>query len=185
MKTYRRQRQQYLFAGLLGVIGLVNLLFFLILYRPARSEYVGLQNSIQTARSDVQSRHQKIDRLEKLNSQLETSAQDRQRLLTMHFIPKSSGWSEILPQLDGMIQRSGVKNLRKDYATDETPQYGLYSVKIRLPVTGLYSNVINLIKEIEDAQTLFIIDSIDVRGGAVAGAPDVSMNLNLETFFYQ
>jgi hypothetical protein len=155
------------------------------LYRPARSEYVGLQDSIEKARADVQSRQQKIERLQKLNAQLETSAQDRQRLITMHFIPKSSGWSEILPQLDGMVQRSGVKNQRKDYSTDETPQYGLYSVKIRLPVTGLYSNVVNLIKEIEDADTLFIINSIDVRGSAVAGAPDVSMNLNLETFFYQ
>jgi len=185
MKAYRRQKQQYLFATLLGVFGVVNLLFFFILYRPARSEYFSLQDSIQKTRADVQSRHQKIERLEKLNAQLETSAQDRQRLITMHLIPKSSGWSEILPQLDGMIQRSGVKNQRKDYTPDETPQYGLYSVKIRLPVTGLYSNVVNLIKEIEDADTLFIINSIDVRGSAAAGAPDVSMNLNLETFFYQ
>jgi hypothetical protein len=185
MTTYRRQRQQYLFAALLGVIGIVNLLFFFILYRPTRSEYVRLQDSIQKTRADIQSRHQKIERLEKLNAQLATSAQDRQRLITMHFIPKSSGWSEILPQLDGMIQRSGVKNTRKDYNTDETPQYGLYSVKIRLPVTGLYANVINLMKEIENADTLFIINSIDVRGSAVVGAPDVTMNLNLETFFYQ
>src|SRR5215510_15371211 len=155
MKAFRRQRQQHLFAGLLGVIGVVNLLFFFILYRPARSEYFRLQDSIQKTRADVASRHQKIERLEKLNAQLETSAQDRQRLITMHFIPKSSGWSEILPQLDSMVQKSGVKNIRKDYNTDETPQYGLYSVKIRLPVTGFYSNVVNLIKEIEDADTLF------------------------------
>jgi len=53
MKRYRRQRQQYLFAGLLAVIGVVNLLFFFILYRPVRSEYVRLQDSIQKARADV------------------------------------------------------------------------------------------------------------------------------------
>jgi hypothetical protein len=185
MKTYRRQRQQYLFAGLLGVIGIINLLFYLILYRPVSAEYVRLQDSIQKSRSEVQARRLKIDRLEKLNSQLETSGKDRQRLITTYFIPKQTGWSEILPQLDAKVQQTAVKNLRKDYSLSEVPQYGLYSVKIRLPVTGIYANVVNLIKEIEDADTFFIINSIDVRGGDSPGVQNISMNLNLETFFYQ
>jgi hypothetical protein len=185
MKTYRRQRQQYLFASLLGVIAVINLLFFLILYRPARSEYFRLQDSIQKSRSDIHSYRLKIDRLEKLNAQLGTSAQDRRRLITMHFIPKDTGWSEILPQLDAMVQRAGVKNSRKDYTTAETPQYGLYSVKIIIPAAGPYANVVSLIKEIENADTFFIIDSIDVRGGETQGTANVTMNLNLETFFYQ
>ena len=185
MKVYRRWRQQYLFAAVLGVVGVINVLFFFILYRPVRAEYFRLQESIQKARADVQSRTQKIDRLEKLNAQLETSAQDRQRLFTRHFIPKKTGWSEILPQLDGMVQRTHVRNNRKDYMTDDSPQYGLYSVKIRLPVSGLYPDVMNFIKEIENAETFFIINSIDVRANSSANASDVSMNLNLETFFYQ
>jgi hypothetical protein len=185
MKTYRRQRQQYVFAGLIGVIAVVNVLFFLILYQPARSEYRGLKDSIQRTRSEVGSRKQEIERLEKLNAQLETSAQDRSRLYTIHFIPRAAGWSEILVQLDAAVQKAGVKNLRKDYSIDKSPQYGLYSVKIRLPVTGLYPNVVNFIKELEDSQTLFIINSIDVRGAVVPTIPDVTMTLNIETFFYQ
>ena len=185
MKTYRRRRQQYLFASLMGVFGVINLLFFFILYRPVRSEYFTLQDSIQKTRADVQSRRQKIDRLEKLNGQLEKSAQDRLRLYTMHFIPRNAGWSEILPQLDAMVQKTSVKNARKDYNLDDAAQYGLYSVKIRLPAQGLYPSVVNFIKEIENADTFFIINSIDVRGSPTPGAPDVSMNLNIETFFYQ
>ena len=184
MKIYRRQRQQLLFASVLAVIGVINLLFFFILYRPVRSEYFSLQDSIQKMRAEVQSRRQKIDRLERLNGQLETSAQDRGQLFTMHFIPNSSGWSEIVPQFDAMLQKAGVKNSRKDYAKDGTAQYGLYSVKIKLPVSGLYPNVVNLIKDLENADTFFIINSIDVRGSATS-ATDVSMNLNIETFFYQ
>ena len=182
MKIFRRQRQQYVFAGVLGVIGVINLLFFLILYRPARSDYFRLQDSIQKTRIEVQSRREKIEKLEKLNGQLETSAQDRFRLYTMHFIPRNVGWSEILPQLNAMEQRAGVKNARKDFSIEQSAQYGLYSVKIRLPVTGLYSNAMNLIKELETADTFFIINAVNVRG---SGAADVSMDLSLETFFYQ
>ena len=185
MKTYRRKRQQYLFASVLGVIGVINLLFFLIMYRPIRAEYFRLQDSIQKARADIQTRRQKIDRLQRLNAQLETSAQDRQRLITMHFIPKQTGWSQIVSELDEMVRRAGVKNSRKDYNTAETPQFGLYSVKIKLPVSGPYPNVVNFVKEVEKAQTFFIIDSIDVRGSSTPSAQDVSMSINLEAFFYQ
>jgi hypothetical protein len=185
MKTYRRQRQQHLFATVLGVIGGLNLLFFFILYRPARSEYFTLQESIEKTRALVHLRGQNISRLEKLNGQLETSAQDRFRLYTMHFIPKSTGWSEILPQLEEMVQASNVRNIRQNYVIDEAPQYGLYSVKISLPVTGTYSNVVNFIRDLEDADTFFIINSIDVRGSTTPGPQEVSMNLNVETFFYQ
>jgi type IV pilus assembly PilO-like protein len=185
MRTYRRRRQQYLFASLLGVIGVVNLLFFLILYRPIRSEHVRLQDSIEKNRQEIQSRRQKIDRLEKLSAQLEISEQDRRKLVATRFIPKNSGWSEIIPQLDTMIQGAAVKNSRKEFSLEEAPQFGLQSVKMRLPVSGSYSNVVNLIKRIENAHTFFIIDSIDVRGNTGPGASEVSMNLNLETFFYQ
>jgi len=186
MNLYRRRRNQYLFVILLGVIGVINIMFFFILYRPVRGEYFRLQDSIQKERADVQSRRQKIDRLEKLSAQLDTSAQDRRRLYTTHFIPTETGWSEILPQLNRMTLTAGVKNVRKEYSKDSVPQYGLYSVKIRLPVSGSYSNVMKFIKEIEKANTFFIINSIDVRASETSTkASDVSMNLNLETFFYR
>ena len=186
MKTYRRQRQQYFFAGVLGTIFAVNVLFYVILFRPARSDYKGLQESIKTERVDVASRTQRIDRLDKLSKQLETSAQDRAQLITRHFLPRTPGWSELLPLLEEGLQKTGVKNQHQDYTIDQAPQYGLYSVKIRLPVTGLYPNVVNLLKELEESQTFFIINSIDVQGNSeTSTSRDVVMALNLETFFYQ
>jgi hypothetical protein len=169
----------------LGLIAVVNVLFFFILYRPVRSEYFRLQTSIEKARADVQSRRLKIDRLEKLSAQLETSAQDRQQLYATHFIPKETGWSAILSKLDSMVQGSVVKNIRKDYATAAAAQYGLVSVNIRLPVMALYPNIMKFINEIETADTFFIINSIDVRAAETAGTSDILMNLNIETFFYQ
>jgi len=194
---YRRQRQQYWFAALLGVIAVVNLLFFLILYQPARSEYFGLQQSIETLHGEVQSRKQSVERLEKLSAQLETSEQDRRRLFTTHFISRATGYSQILPKLEMIAQDAGVMTTRKDYAIDEAPQYSLYSVRIRIPVTGGYPNIVNLIRNLENSDTFFIINSIDVRGpssnstdvrgasSATSAVSGISLALNLETFFYQ
>jgi hypothetical protein len=185
MRTYRRQRQQFVFGSLLGVIGVVNVLFFFILYRPVTSEYFRLQDSIVKSRTEVQVRTQKIDRLEELNSRLETSAQDRQLLFSRHFIPRSTGWSETVPRLEAMVQQAGVKNVHKDYSIDNSPQYGLYSVKIGLPVSGPYLNVVNYIKNLEESETFFIINAINIHGNNLPGSPDVTMSLSVETFFYQ
>lgn len=188
MKTYRRQRQQYVFAAFLGVIGVINLLFFFILYEPARSEYYGLQESIERLRSDIQARQQRIDLLSRLNSQLATLEQDRHQLFTMHFIPRNAGWSEILPKLNVMVQEAQVENTHKSYSIDQNAQYGLYSVKINIPVQGAYPNAVNFIKDLEESETFFIIDSIDLHGSNSLpgkGSSDITLGLNVETFFYQ
>ncbi len=182
---YRRRKQQYLFAAVLGVIAVINLLFFLILYRPIRGEYYRLQGSIQKLRAEVQSQQQEVDRLEKLSAQLEGSQKDRQRLFTTHFIPRSAGFSEILPQLDAIAEHAGVHKTRVDYAIDEAPRYGLYSVKMKVPVTGGYSNIVNFIKDLEHSNTLFIINSIEVRGDSGSPGADIALSMGLETFFYQ
>jgi Tfp pilus assembly protein PilO len=187
VKTYRRQRKQYLFATLLGVVGVINLLFFFILYGPARSEYYRQQESIERLRGDIEGRRQKIETLERLNSQLSTLEQDRQRLFTMHFIPRDAGWSEILPKLNAMVQETHVDNTQKAYTIDQAPQYGLYSVKIRVPVQGAYPSVVNFIKDIENSETFFVINGVDVHGSSLQGVStsNIALDLNIETFFYQ
>jgi len=155
------------------------------LHRPVRSEYFRLQDSIEKTRTQVQARSQKIDQLERLNAQLETSAQDRQRLFTRHFIPRSIGWSETLPHIEAFAQQAGVRNARQSYNIADVPQYGLYSVTMNLPVQGPYSNVVNFIKDLEQSETFFIINSISVHGSSQPASPEVTMELSSETFFYQ
>jgi Tfp pilus assembly protein PilO len=185
-RLYRRQRQQYVLAIVLGVIAIVNVLFFLILFRPARGDYYSLQSSIQKLRADVQSRQQQVARLEKLSAQLAGSEKDRQQLLSGHFIPRDAGFSEILPELDEIAMGAGVKKTRVDYTIDDLPSYGLYSVKMRVPVTGEYSNIVKFIRNLEHSNTFFIINSIEVRGAAGGSAgTDLALSLALETFFYQ
>ena len=82
-----------------------------------------------------------------------------------------------------MVQEAHVENMQKGYTIDQTPQYGLYSVKIRVPVQGAYPNVVNFIKDIEESDTFFIINSIDVRSNPGAGPADsdIALDLNIES----
>ena len=180
---YRRQKRQTLFAGIVVFAGVLNLLFYLILYRPAQSDYERLQRSIGGMRADVVTRNQTVARLQRVSEQLELSTEDRRKLFTGRFISRVAGFAEILRELDGLAQGSGVIKRRVDYDIQDIPQFGLASVKIRMPVQGGYSNVVNFISELEQSGIFLIIHSVDVTSGD-ANIP-LALALNMETFFYQ
>src|SRR5262245_50343245 len=125
---YRRQKKQYIFAGLLGVIAIVNILFFLILWYPARSEYLNLKDSISRLHAEVAARKARIVLFEKRSTELDRFEQDRRDMFTTHFVRRETGFSEILPELEMMGQQAGVRNSRKDYLYEQIPQYGMFSV---------------------------------------------------------
>lgn len=184
----RRQRQQLLLTVVVLVTGMVNLLFFLILYGPARSEYFGLQNSIERQQAEILSRQRDINRLERISEQLKTSEQDRRELFTSRFVRRDIAFSETPNELEHLANAAGVRKSVVNYSIAEVPQYGLYSLKMRMPVEGAYANICSFIKRLETAQTFFVIDSIDVRN-AVNSAPGetgrIALSLSLETFLYQ
>jgi hypothetical protein len=188
---HRRQKRQLLFAGFLGVIAVVNLLFFLILLRPARSDYFNLQGSIDQLRSQNAVSKLTVQRLERTSGQLERFEQDRAGLFNTHFIKLDPGFAELSPRLEQMAILAGVRRPVVDFTRDEIKQYGLYSVKIKIPVQGTYTNAVNFIKSLETSDTFFLINSIDVKSGEDEGAcpaktaGSVSLSLALETFFYK
>jgi hypothetical protein len=101
------------------------------------------------------------------------------------------GFAELSPRLEQMAILAGVRRPVVDFTRDEIKQYGLYSVKIKIPVQGTYTNAVNFIKSLETSDTFFLINSIDVKSGEDEGAGpaktagSVSLSLALETFFYK
>jgi Tfp pilus assembly protein PilO len=190
---YRRQRQQYIFAGLLAIIAVINILFFFILNRPARTEYNRLQDSIQQLRAQAGANRLQFAGLEKTSGQLDRFDKDKNALLMKHLIHRTTGYSQIVDTLDGIVQRTGVKKTRVAYNRDPALHAGLNAVAITIPLEGNYSNVVSFIHEIESSDTFFLITAIDlstaadssVQSAAANGTGNVSLSLALETYFYQ
>jgi Tfp pilus assembly protein PilO len=196
---HRRQKRQVVFAGLLTVIVLSNVLFFFILLRPARSDYFNLQGSIDELRRQLGVSKLTKTRLEKTSDQLERFDQDREGLFNSHFIKFDPGFADLSPRLSQMAVQAGVLRPVVDFGRDEIKQYGLYPIKIKIPVQGTYANAVNFIKMLESSNTFFLIDSIEVKSsgdsatgstapgntapGNTSGA--VALSLSLETFFYK
>jgi hypothetical protein len=186
---HRRQRRELIFAGFLALIILSNILFFFILLRPARSDYFNLQGSIDELQRQLGVSKMTRVRLEKTGDQLERFDQDREDLFSSHFIKFDPGFADLSPRLSQMAVQAGVLRPVVDFGREEIKQYGLYSVKIKIPVQGTYANSVNFIKMLESSNTFFLIDSIEVKasGDTVPGRTSggVALSLSLETFFYK
>jgi Tfp pilus assembly protein PilO len=193
---YRRQRQQYIFAGLLAIIAVVNVLFFFILNRPARTEYERLEESIRQLRAQTGTNKVFLDRLEKTSVQLDRFDKDKNALLMKHLIHRTSGYSQIVSTLESLVQRSGVKSTRISYSPDPVPHAGLNTLAVTIPLEGSYGNIVNFIRSVENSETFFLITAINLTGNNVAAGPttsntnsttsgNVTLALALETYFYQ
>ena len=180
---FRRQKQQYMFGGVIGATGLVSLLFFLILYLPVRAEYLGLEASIERHRSETDLRGQELERLEDLNDQLETSRTERLRFMAGRFIPRQVGFAAMLPDLEELAQMAGIDRNRVQYTVDQSAQFGVYSVRINIPVRGDYGSVNRFIRALEDSDTFFILDSIGLARSESGAPGELNLSLNLTTFF--
>jgi Tfp pilus assembly protein PilO len=195
---YRRQRQQYIFAGLLAVIAVVNVLFFFILNRPARTEYEEMQQSIQQLKAQIGTGKGYYANLQKTSTDLDRFDKDKGALLMMHLIQRNAGYSHIVSALDSMVQRSGVKKTKVAFNLDPKPTAGLNSVAITIPLEGGYNNVVDFIRELEESDTFFLITNIELASSdqvaaaqpgtqpvAVPSGGPVALSLALETYFYQ
>lgn len=185
----RRQRRQYFFAVMLAVILVVNVLFFLILNRPAQTEYGSLQESIEGLRNQTKQSRQAVLNLENRSMQIDQFDQDRQAFVTEHFLPRQTGYSQILMHLDNVVRRTGVRKTRVTLPIEDT-QFGLSTITITLPVEGGYSNIVNFIRELERSNVFLLINAIDVTASSdaeqsAATGATVGLALTMQTYFYQ
>ena len=114
-----------------------------------------------------------------------------------HLIHRESGYSHIVSTLESLLQRANLRSTRINYAPDPVPHAGLNSVAVTIPLEGNYSNIVRFVREVENSDTFFLITAIGLSGaaGGTSGSQtlnagntstgNVSLSLQLETYFYQ
>jgi Tfp pilus assembly protein PilO len=179
-RLYHRQKQKYLFGTIVAVFLGVSILAFLILYLPLRSELRGLEASIDRFTSERVTRATDLDRLQQIENQLGESRTERLRFLAARIVPREEGFAAILPDLERLAQIAGIRRSQVRYSLDPVPQFGVYRIQIDLPVQGSYLAVTRFIRELETAETLFILDSIGLNRSQTG---ELDLSLGLTTFF--
>ena len=182
-RTSRRQKQQYVLGSIVAILCAISILSFLILYLPVRADYGRLDVSIERMRQESVNRVQRVERLQEIESQLETSRRERLRFLAARTVSREEGFAAVLPDLEKLAQIAGIRRNQVQYDLDPVPAFGVYSVRINIPVQGPYEAVTRFIRELEISDRVFILDSIGLNRAQLGGSGDLELSLNLTTFF--
>jgi Tfp pilus assembly protein PilO len=85
--------------------------------------------------------------------------------------------------LEKLAQIAGIRRNQVQYELDPVPAFGVYSVRINIPVQGPYEAVTRFIRELEVSDRVFILDSIGLNRAQLGGPDNLELSLNLTTFF--
>ena len=182
-RTYRRKKEQYVFGSVVVILGAVSILSFLILFLPVRADYLDLEVSIERLRQESVDRVLRLESLQEGESQLDSSRRERLRFLAARIVPRDEGFAAVLPDLEQLAQIAGIRRNQVQYDLDPVPEFGVYSVRINIPVQGPYEAVTRFIRELEGFDRVFILDSIGLNRSQTAEPGDLDLSLNLTTFF--
>lgn len=181
-KTYQRRKQQYVFAVLTGLVVLNVAVFYLLFYRPVRSEYTNLEATIARLQGEILQRRNTLERLNDAEHRLENAQEARQVFLSSNLVSREQGYAALLPDMAAMARRSGVQHSEAQYLIADAPMYGVYPVQILEPVRGSYDAVRRYIRELESSSRFFLLDSIAMQRGEGA-ANELEVEIAMSTFF--
>jgi Tfp pilus assembly protein PilO len=181
-KTHQRRKQQYVFAVLTALAVLNVAAFYLLFYRPVRSEFANLEASIARLQGEIIQRRNTLERMEDAERRLENAQEARQVFLSSNLVSRESGYAALLPDMAAMARRSGVQHSEAQYLIADAPMYGVYPVQILEPVTGSYDAVRRYIRELEASSRFFLLDSIAIQRGEGA-SNQLEVELAMSTFF--
>lgn len=181
---YQRRKQQYVFASFVSVVVILVALFYLVFYRPVRSEYSSLQASILELRAGIVQRRGELERLENAEHRLENAGEARSVFLSSNLVSRGVGYAALLPDLVAMARRAGIQRSgAAQFLTSDEPMYGVYPVQILEPVRGTYSSVRRYIEELETSERFFLLDSISMSRAEEGGGGQLDAQLTMSTFF--
>jgi Tfp pilus assembly protein PilO len=170
------------FAVLTALAVLNVAAFYLLFYRPVRSEFANLEASIARLQGEIIQRRNTLERMEDAERRLENAQEARQVFLSSNLVSRESGYAALLPDMAAMARRSGVQHSEAQYLIADAPMYGVYPVQILEPVTGSYDAVRRYIRELEASSRFFLLDSIAIQRGEGA-SNQLEVELAMSTFF--
>ena len=185
----RRPAWRRLLQGLLAGLLAINILFFSL--APAGERARKQAELFRRLGQDLESHRETVKRLRDIAANLD---QARQQGLEFHqdkFLPKPTGFSILMEELDKLARANRVRKGTVSYSLSEVKgRPELNEVHVTTVLEGDYAKIVEFVNQVERSPLFMIIDNIALAGGgntrAKAGARKASpvrLSLRLVTFF--
>jgi Tfp pilus assembly protein PilO len=176
--------------GAIGVLLAINLVFFVLLLKPAGQRAEQQRQQVEELRKQMQSHRDAAAALHSIAGNLDVSSREGSDFYAQKFLPKPTGFSIVMEEVDRAARANNVRKGSVSYGLGAVAgRPDLEQVDITTVVDGDYGNVVRFINAVERSPLFLIIDSISA-GAGTTGAPGmpatargVRLSIRLVTFF--
>lgn len=189
-----RRRWRRILQGLLAALFLLNVLFFALALKPAGLRSREQAEMFGRLQRDLESRRETVGRLRKIAATLGEAGRQDAEFYQGKFLPKPTGFSIIMEELDRLAKANQVRKGAVGYTTGEVRgRAELNQVDVTTVLDGDYTNIVQFVNQLERSRLFLMIDNITVAGGDSPGGTAgprpagqqrlVRLSLRLVTFF--
>lgn len=165
-----------------AVLLLLNLVFYLALHRPVKSEHDVLSNDnapqLTALRKWQEAVEGKESYLATLLSTGETLGQFKKEVLSS----RERRMIEVQFELDRLASQFNININQVNYQNEDLPKEGLERFGMVVPLAGGYQNLRRFIRAVEESDKFLVIERVALAKGKDGGVL-LQLNITLATYF--
>jgi len=170
-------------AGVLGVLLLLNLGFYMFINLPRLRALQNLEERRNTAARDLRSTTARCDNILVLIAQDDTETKRLDDFYDNVLGTQMDRMTPIQKEVRSIAAEFHIDPESIDYNPQESPGSGMTTFQITIPLVGGYPNLRQFINRIESSRHLLIVDSVELTGAREGGAM-LSLTIKISTVFH-
>lgn len=160
----------------------VDVAFFVLGFLPATQSFAEQRKELESLTEEVKAKRQAVAALKKVEASLSESRKQDDEFYRTKFLPRATGYSQIMEEVDKLAQATGVKKGSVGYGLGELKgRPDLNVVQITTSVDGEYPKIVQFINRLEQSPLFLTVDSLGVGTGL--SKTQVKLSVVLITYF--
>lgn len=166
----------------LGTLLVANVAAAWFVFHPPGGSFEDLGSQIVTTRQQIVARQQSIERLRRTGDKTQNARLAGEEFLNQYFLPRRHAYSLLETELGAAAKTSGIRAKDRTYSYE--PVEGsdtLGMLTITANFEGTYADLMTFVNQIDRAQRLLILESLQAQ--PIQGAQVLAITMKLDAFF--
>jgi Tfp pilus assembly protein PilO len=159
-RSKRRGLRTAVIAGLTTLL-VVDALFFVLVYRPGGVTFLSRQQQLNRLREELAAKQEAAGKLSKIAAALAEAEKQGGEFYTSRFLPKSTGYSTVMEEVDKIAVASSVRKGSVNYGSvslKDRPDIEV--VEISTTLDGDYARIVQFVNRLEQSPLFLTVDSM-------------------------
>jgi Tfp pilus assembly protein PilO len=166
----------------LGTLLAANVAAAWFVFHPPGGSFEDLEGQIVATRQQMAARQLSIERLHRTGDKTEQAKLAGEQFLNQYFLPRRHAYSLLEIELGAAAKSAGIRAKDRTFSYEPVEGSGtLGMLSITASFEGTYADLITFVNQIDRAQRLIILESLQAQ--PIQGTQVLAITMKLDAFF--